>query len=191
MSRSPAAVATAVLGIGLLAAACGGSSASGLDARPIPVPANMVPSSLTPDLTTSEYTAARAKLASSGPQSLVSRGSLWQIRQGKVLAAALQVSTLKTKVDLTNNKERLSILSQVLPGAYEQIQVDGVTVAASQTTSEVFYMWFGPHLFEVLQITKTSKNPLPYEDIAAQIIQYQRGNDSLRILTTTTTTTPS
>jgi len=178
----------ALAGLALAASACGGSaSANSANARPIAVPANVLPAQLDPGLTTAEYTAARQKFISAGAQSLVSRGELWQIRQGKVLAGALQVSTLKPTVNPTDNSERTTILTQVLPGAYETIQVDHVAVAAAQTASEVFYMWFGPHLFEVLQIKKSDAG-LPYEGILAQIIQYQRSNNSLGILVTTTTT---
>ena len=191
MTPAPRLRLSAVLAlIGLLAlaaTACGQASAATAGQSVVQVPNAVVPSGLDPGLTTSEYVSARAKFIAAGAQSLVSRGELWQIRQGKVLIGALQISTLKPKVDLTDNKERLSILTQVLPGAYESIQVDGVTIAAAQTTSEVFYMWFGPQMFEVLQLTKQGKTPLPFEEVLAQIVQYQRTSHSLGILVTTTT----
>ena len=151
-------------------AACGG----GHDAAgrpPAKVPVAIVPPSLTGgNLTLTEDGKARKAFGRLSDRALVADGRLWQIRQGERLVATLQVSTLKTKVDLTDEDQRTAIIKHILPAKRQEIDVKGLTVSVSDSNDKTVYVWFGRDLFQVLQVKSTKLDP---EALVTDLIGYE------------------
>ena len=154
-------------------AACGGGSdGGGASAAPPPkVPISLVPPSLsTGSLTLTEDGQARKAFAKLNDNALVADGRLWQIRQDTRLVATLQVATVKTKIDLADEKARASIVKHILPGTRQEIDVNGLTVTMSDSNDKTVYVWFGRDLFQVLQVKSTKLDP---EAIVTDLVGYQ------------------
>ena len=155
----------------IVVAACGGDEDAAPVRVPSKVPASLVPSALTNGaLTLTQDDQARKAFAELGDRALIADGRLWQIRQGEQLVATLQVSTMKPKVDLRNEAERASIVKHILPGTRQEIDVNGQTVAMSDSNDKTVYVWFGRDLFQVLQVKSTKLDP---EAIVRDLVGFQ------------------
>ena len=90
-----------------------------------------------------------------GQQILTSDVKFWQIHEGERLVGALQLATLKSRVNTATSADRNNILSQILVGPSEQIHVHGLPVWTTPTNGaspRAVYIWFGEHDFAVLQL---------------------------------------
>lgn len=176
------AVAVAVV---LVAAGCG--RAAPVVVPPKAVPRQIVPTEIgggadSPALTLDEFKEGAQRIASAGPQSMVAEGRVWEIRRGTTLVGALQVSTLKPRVDVTSAKQRATLAGLVLSGSVQRIETLGVEVVAARTADKVVYLWFGDQLFEVLQVKGAGVNP---EAMLKSILEFQKPTGELRIRTAT------
>jgi len=138
----------------------------------------LVPVKLQPNLSAIEDTALAPRFARAARTTLVAGGALWAIRDGAVLVGALQISLLKPEVNLAHASQRTAIVTQILPGSYETITVDGTSVAASATADETFFLWFSRGMFEVLQVK--SGTGVSAESVVTQLISYQKSIGALQ-----------
>ncbi|MDQ1396278.1 MAG: hypothetical protein QOG64_1537, partial [Acidimicrobiaceae bacterium] len=101
--------------------------------------------------------------------------------RGETLIGTLQISAVKPDVSVTNEHDRKAILDGVMTGtAYETIDVGDIKVAASTAADRTLYLWFGPKVFEVLQLKGTKVEP---DDIAAEVIAFQQSTGKLGAVT--------
>lgn len=158
----------------LAVGACGGDGgdAGRAAAGPPPkVPVGLVPSSLANGtLTLSEDDQATKTFAKLGDRALVADGRLWQVRQSDRLVATLQVSTVKSRADLTNAAQRAAIVKHILPGSRQEIDVAGVPVWMSDTNDKSVFVWFARDLFQVLQVKSTKLDP---EAVVTDLVGHQ------------------
>jgi hypothetical protein len=158
-----------------VAASCGGSQAPVV--QPARVPTDIVPATVEGDLTVTEFPPARTTFAKAGITSLVADGKVWAIRRGETLVGTLQVSTVKPDVSVTTKEDRRAILDGVMTGSpYETIQLGSLDVAASTSADKTLYLWFGPKLFEVLQVKGSKVDP---DSIAADLIEFQQSTGKI------------
>jgi hypothetical protein len=169
---------TALLG-GLLVAllaACGSGGSTAL-VEPASVSTDMVPPTLGEGLTIHEFSPARARFAAAGESSLVADGRVWAIRRGQTLVGTLQVSTVKPDVSVGDKDARKAIVGGVMTGiSYETVEVGDTPVIASTAADKSLYLWFGPGLFEVLQVKSTKVAP---DEIAAELIEFQQATGKI------------
>jgi hypothetical protein len=182
--RRSVRVAPAVVVLGLVAVlvgACGGGDGGAASAAPPPkVPLALVPPAFSAgELTVSEDSQARKAFTELGDNALVADGRLWQIRQAERLVATLQVATVKSKVDLSDAEQRRSIVNHILPGARQEIDVNGVTVSSSDANDKTVYVWFGRDLFQVLQVKSTKIDP---EAVVTELVGFQLQSPEWRAL---------
>ena len=123
----------------------------------VPVPVAIVPPTvtgqdLTVDLDTTTEVAEAIK--SVGPQVLIGDGRLWDIHQGQRLVGALELATLKKRVDPRRPDDRDGIIGQILGSHTRQIQIDGLPVwtIVNDGTARQMFVWFGAANLGVLQI---------------------------------------
>lgn len=162
------------------AAACGGGGGDAQSAPPPEVPVELVPASLVGGtLTLSEDDQAQKAFSELSDRALVADGRLWQVRQGDRLVATLQVTTMKTKVDLTDDGQRRSIVRHILPGTRQEIDVAGVPVAVSDTGDKTVFVWFGRELLQVLQVKTTTLDPAAILD---DLVGYQTKSPAWKAL---------
>jgi hypothetical protein len=167
---------TAALTLLASAAACGSGDATKL-VKPNSVPTDLVPPTLEGNLTLSEYQPARKAFAAAGAASLVSDGRVWAIRRGETLVGTLQISAVKPTVSLSKSSDRKAILDGVMSGtAYQTLDVGNLKVVASTAADRTLYLWFGPKLFEVLQLKGTKVDP---DSVAADVISFQQSTGKL------------
>jgi hypothetical protein len=160
----------------LLLSACG-SGATQLTA-PARVPDALAPKILGDGVTVGEYLPARSRFAKAGESSLVADGRVWAIRKGQTLVGTLQASTVKNDVDLRKADDRKQVIDGVMTGArYETIYVGKLKVLSSSAADHTLYLWFGPNVFEVLQVKAGKVVP---DDIAGDIIEYQLSSGLLQ-----------
>jgi hypothetical protein len=161
-------------------AACGKGEA-GIGARPVEVADELVPAAVGGGLKLYESTTKETvgAFANAGEESLVADGRLWEIRKGARLVGALQIASVKTKVDLAQARRRDAIVDEVLIGSYDRIRVGDVEVYTSAANDKVVYLWFGESLFEVLQL---KGDELDHEQVLADVIEHQDGLKSWRPL---------
>jgi hypothetical protein len=96
---------------------------------------------------------------------------VWAIRKGQTLVGTLQASTVKNDVDLTRAADRKQIIDGVMTGArFDTIYVGNLKVLSSTAADRSLYLWFGPKLFEVLQVKAGKVVP---DDIAGDVLEYQ------------------
>ena len=179
MRRTVRYLSAVVLCLGLLGA-CGRGD-DDVAARPPPkVPLALVPLGFSAGtLTVSEDSQARKAFTELGDNALVADGRLWQIRQAERLVATLQVATVKSKVDLTDAEQRRSIINHILPGARQEIDVNGVSVSSSEANDKTVYVWFGRDLFQVLQVKSTKIDP---EAVVTELVDFQSHSPDWRAL---------
>ena len=170
-------VVVTVVTLALAIGACGSGSASHKLIAPNSVPTELVPATLEGNLTLSEYLPARKAFAAAGTSSLVADGRVWAIRRGETLIGTLQISAVKTDVSLARAKDRKAILDGVMTGtAFETLDVGDIKVAASTAADRTMYVWFGPKVFEVLQLKGTKVDP---DAVAADMIAFQQSTGKL------------
>jgi hypothetical protein len=158
-----------VLALAFFAGACGNGSAP--IAAPARVSAELAPKILGDGITVGEYAPARGRFAKAGASSLVADGRVWAIRKGQTLVGTLQASTVKNDVDLTRAADRKQIIDGVMTGArFDTIYVGNLKVLSSSAADHTLYLWFGPKLFEVLQVKAGKVAP---DDIAGDVLEYQ------------------
>jgi len=168
------AVGCALLLVALSACGAGGSSTM---VQPASVPKGIVPATVEGGLTVREFPQARARFASAGETSLVADGRVWAIRSGQTLVGTLQVSTVKPDVSVVDERDRKAIIGGVMTGiAYETVDVGDTKVLASTAADKSLYLWFGPNLFEVLQVKSTKVDP---DAIAAELIEFQQASGAI------------
>jgi hypothetical protein len=157
------------LGIAFVASACGNGGAP--LAAPLRVPDALAPKVIAEGVTVGEYAPARQRFARAGESSLVADGRVWAIRKGQTLVGTLQASTVKNDVDLSRFADRKQVIDGVMTGArYDTIFVGNLKVLSSTAADRTLYLWFGPRLFEVLQVKAGKVTP---DEIAGDIIEYQ------------------
>lgn len=160
-----------MVAVALVGGACGGGGDEARTAPPPEVPVALVPTALSNGtLTLTEDDQARETFSKLGDRALVADGRLWQVRQGDRLVATLQVSTVKDKVDLAENDQRAAIVKHILPGARQEIEVNGVTVWMSEANDKSVFIWFAQDLFQVLQVKSTKLDP---EAVVSDLVAYQ------------------
>lgn len=172
-----ALVAGAVASVASVAACGTGPDRTTVLVKPASIPDDIVPATVAGDLTVHEYDAARATFARAGASSLVADGRVWAIRRGETLVGTLQVSTLKPDVSAADPTDRKAILQGVMTGiSYETLQVGDTPVVASTAADKSLYLWFGPKMFEVLQVKSTKVDP---DEVAADLIDFQRSTGKI------------
>ena len=161
-------------------AACGGDDAT-IGIRPISVATELAPGQISNGLALYESTGDEivGAFANAGEESLVSDGRLWEIRKGARLVGALQISTVKDKVDLAEAERRDAIVEDVLVGSYDRIRVGDVEVYTSAANDKVIYLWFGEGMFQVLQL---KGDELDHEQVLEDIVDHQHGLDAWKPL---------
>jgi hypothetical protein len=182
VTRGRLRVLVALAAVTLLVGACGGDGGErpAVARPPAKVPVSLVPPSLTNgELTLTEDDQARKAFSELGERALVADGRLWQIRQGDQLVATLQVSTVKSKVDLRNERERTSIVRHILPGTRQEIDVDGLPISMSDSDDKTVFVWFGRDLFQVLQVKSTKLDP---EAIVRDLVGFQAASPDWKAL---------
>ena len=177
MTRARLVLAAIAFAAAAWGSACGSGTASHQLVVPNSVPLDLVPTTLEGGLTVTEYQPARNAFAAAGPDSLVADGRVWAIRRGETLVGTLQISAVKKDVSVTDPKDRKAILQGVMTGTpYETIDVGELKVAASTSADKNVYLWFGPKLFEVLQLKASKVDP---DAVAADVISFQQSTGKL------------
>ena len=161
-------------------AACGDEEAA-IGVRPLAVATELAPAAVAGELELYESTTKEtvAAFANAGDESLVADGRLWEIRKGDRLVGALQISTVKPKVDLVEARRRDAIVEDVLVGSYDRIRVGDVEVYTSAANDKVVYLWFGESMFQVLQL---KGDELEHEKVLADVVEHQDGLEAWRPL---------
>lgn len=157
-----------------LMAACGGGGGGDSKTTPPPpkVPAQLVPLELSgAGVVLSEDASAKKAFRRVAQRALIAEGRLWQLRQTGRLVGTLQVASMKTKVDLREEDQREAIVSSVLAGSRQEIDVDGLPVFANQSDDKTVYVWFAKGIFEVLQLKGAKAAP---EQVLTELIAFQR-----------------
>jgi hypothetical protein len=171
-------LAAVALVLGALGAGCGGGGA-GPERTPSKVALELVPDTVNEGaFRLTEDDKARDAFSAIGSEALVADGRLFAIRDGDRLVGTLQLSTMKTKVDLTDDDQRASVISNVLPGTRETISVGPVSVIQAAGADKTVFVWFGRDLFQVLQLKPTAASPFDPEKVLSEIITYQTAQDA-------------
>ena len=151
--------------LALLATACGEAEAA------VALPARIVPAAL------NGYQIEEDSVARSGfhiSNSLVSQGRLFTFRFQGYVYGALEVGSLRGKVDATDIDQQQHIRQQIGSGNFRFSMVAGQWIGEQDTQDDRVFVWFpdfGAHnTFEVL--TLTTDFPAAHQMIAA-IIGYQ------------------
>jgi hypothetical protein len=172
MSRVALVLAVVAAALG----ACGGTESAAPElARPVPsaiVPTDLPDNRLTVIPSTSPEVAKGQK--QQGLRGLVSDTKLWELHLGQQLVGALQVSTLKRRVDPSQAEDRDAITGQILGVRTQRLTFNGLRVwangnatATSGATDRAIYVWFGAHTFAVLQLKGADITP---PKVAAELI---------------------
>jgi len=181
--RSGAVRLVLVLVLALVGAAggCGNADDRDLGPRPVAVADELAPAAIGGGLKLYESTTDETvdAFANAGEESLVADGRLWEIRKGARLVGALQISTVKLKVDLAEADRRDTIVTDILIGSYDRIRVGDAEVYTSKANDKVVYLWFGESMFQVLQL---KGDELDHEQVLADVIEHQDGLASWRPL---------
>jgi hypothetical protein len=161
----------ALLGLSLvLAAACGKESAS---LPPAEVDPQLAPAALGTNLKLYENRDKETihAFANAGKRSLLADGRIWEIRRADRLIGTLQIATVLPDVDLRKTEVRESMVRQILPGSLSSIRIGDVEVFTTTVNGKAVYVWFGAHLFEVLQLRDHAIED--FEPFATQVIDHQ------------------
>jgi hypothetical protein len=145
-----------LLAFTVVLAGCAGGTTHKVEAG-APVPVEIVPkdlpaSGLTLHINNDKDTTDAFETA--GPNALVGDGKVWEIRIGERLVGALEIATVKSRVNPAREKDRKAILGQILPGTTERIDILGqpVWTAKGDTKTKAVYVFFGAHMLGVLQL---------------------------------------
>lgn len=177
--RRTALAAAAVLAVALIAAGCGpGEADDDAQATPSPmeVPLELVPEEIGDGLAFVENTdeTTQAAFAATSPDVLIADGRLWEIRRGQRLIGTLQISTMKPRVDFTDESHRQSVIAE-LPGNVRGLPIQGLEVQHTARQEVHEFMWFGRSLFNVLKLKVQDEDP---EALAEEIIAHQLSTDT-------------
>ena len=179
--RRRVAVVALVL-IALVGGACGGDD-GGDEPAPAKVPLELVPDRLNGGaFHLAEDDTAREAFSNVGTDALVADGRLFAIRDGERLVGTLQLSTMKPRVDLTDEDHRQSVINNVIPGGRETISVGPVSVIQTLGDDKTVFLWFGRDLFQVLQLKPTKASPFDPERVLSEIITHQTGQKAWKPL---------
>ncbi len=164
-ARLAALVAVVMLG------ACGSNDAL---VAPPAVEAALAPVKLLEDLDLYENTDKRTvrAFANAGENTLVADGKIWEIRRADRLIGTLQISTVVSRVDLTDRRERDAIVQQIVSGDVVRLRINDVEVYSTTINDKATFLWFGLNLLEVVQIKDRALEER-YEELATQIIGHQ------------------
>jgi hypothetical protein len=172
MRRLPVLVVAAPLVL-MLAASCGGGEQE-VPVQPAKIDAALIPPTLANgELVLREDEKAADAFASLPDSALVADGRLYAIRLGERLVATLQISTLLPEIDLTDPDRYEEVRKKLLPGVGEELSVADVEVFEVAGDDKVVYVWFGRHMFQVLQIKGSKVAP---EEILAEVIAFQQAS---------------
>ena len=167
-----AAVAMVVV-VALVGGGCGGDG-GGKEQAPSQVAIELVPDTVNGGaFHLAEDDKAREAFSTVGTDALVADGRLFAIRDGERLVGTLQLSTMKPKVDLTDDDHRESVINNVIPGGRETISVGPISVVQTLGQDKTVFLWFGRDLFQVLQLKPTKASPFDPERILSEIITHQ------------------
>lgn len=171
-----------VIIVALVGAGCGGGG--GVEERaPSEVSLELVPDTLNGGaFVLAEDDKARDAFSTMGPDALVADGRLFAIRDGERLVGTLQLSTMKTKVDLTEEDNRASVINNVIPGGRETISVGPISVIQTLGQDKTVFLWFGRDMFQVLQLKPTKASPFEPEKVLSEIITFQTAQRSWKPL---------
>jgi hypothetical protein len=116
------------------------------------VPAKTAEQNLTVDLDTT--TEVRDAIKSVGPQVLVSDARMWNIHHGQRLVGALELASLRKRVDPRRPDDRDRIVGQILGSHTRLLQINGLPVwtVVNDGTARQIFVWFGARNLGVLQI---------------------------------------
>ena len=172
----------AVIAAALVVGGCGRDSND--DERPpTEVSLQLVPDSLNSGaFHLVEDDKAREAFSAIGPDALVADGRLFAIRDGERLVGTLQLSTMKPRVDLTDEDNRASVVNNVIPGGRETISVGPISVIQTLGQDKTVFLWFGKDMFQVLQLKPTKASPFEPEQILSEIITHQTGQKAWKPL---------
>jgi hypothetical protein len=163
--------------VAALGAGCGGGDAVA-ERAPSKVALELVPDSVNDGaFRLTEDEKAREAFSELGPEALVADGRLFAIRDGDRLVGTLQLSTMKTKVDLTEDDHREKVISNVIPGMRETISVGPVSVIQAAGPDKTVFLWFARNMFQVLQLKPTKASPFDPERVLSEIITHQTRQD--------------
>lgn len=122
-----------------------------------------------------EYASAKKDFARAGDKSLVADGKLWELRRSDRLIGTLQISTLKNKVDLSDEKDRNAIVNQVMPGVSTKVTIDEIEVWTAVTPDKTSFLWFGDRMFELLQIKVSEGTEIAdAEPLVEELVKFQK-----------------
>ena len=170
-----------VVAVGLIGGGCGHDAASGT--APSKVAVELVPDTVNNGaFVLAEDQKARDAFSKVGPKALVADGRLFAIRDGERLVGTLQLSTMKAKVDLTDDDDRHSVVNNVIPGARETISVGPVPVVQAAGPDKTVFLWFARDMFEVLQLKPTKASPFDPEKVLSEIVTFQTGQKAWKAL---------
>jgi hypothetical protein len=180
-ARALIGLLAAVMAMALMTTGCGGHASAAVPVAKVPL--DIVPPTLPgpagdPPMTLAEYKEGAERLNTAGGRSVIADGRVFEIRRGSTLVGALQISTLVPRVDVTSAKQRDHLASLMVSGSVQKVNVSGVEVVVAKTTDKLVLVWFGDHLFEVLQIKGVGIDPLA---ILKGIIDFQQPSGRLHI----------
>ena len=171
-----------LLAVALVVAALGGAcgdGGGGPDRAPSKVALELVPDTLNDGaFRVAEDEKAREAFSTVGSEALVADGRLFAIRDGDRLVGTLQLSTMKTRVDLTDEDQRESVISNVIPGSRATISVGPVSVIQAAGADKTVFVWFGRDMFQVLQLKPTTASPFDPEKVLSEIITHQTAQEA-------------
>ena len=148
-------------------------------AAPPAVDESLAPATVGENLALHESTAKETvrAFANVGEHSLVSDGRLWEIRRADRLIGALQLTTVLPDVELTREKTRSAIVSQILPGSSSRIRIGDEEVYTTTVNDKAVFVWFGRDIYVVLQI-KDRELDGKYDAIAEEVISHQVASEA-------------
>jgi hypothetical protein len=168
------AVAAAALLVML--AACGGGERADAHLGPS-VPTELVPEALESGklrVIQNEADSTKKAFQRGGAHVLIADGGLWEIRDGQRLVGALEVATVKNRVNLARRKVRRTIVRNVMPARMQRLDVGDLTVYSTKSNDKIVYMWFGKKSFQILQLKGSALDP---EALLNEIVEYQTSSD--------------
>ena len=154
----------------LLVAACGSEPV----AAPRPVPTVLAPTTVLSDsLGFHLHTSAGAERAFSegAEESLIDEGRLWEIRRQDRLVGTLQITSVKSDVDLSDREVRDQITEPILQGGRSDIRILGQEVSQIEDQGGLSTLvWFGRGLMLVLQV---KDEVVTGPDLAQAVVEHQ------------------
>lgn len=160
-----------MLVVALLFVGCGSEPV--VEAPPLAVDIALAPKAVAGDLKLFEnqQKTTRNAFKNAGPMSLVDDGRVWEVRREDRLMGTLQISTLRSDVDLAKEDARSLIVREMIPESDSHIRVNGVEVHTVTSGDKTVYVWFGKRLYEVL-VLKGLEGAEP-EAVLTDVLEHQ------------------